>query len=179
MTPLTTVPQVPPPIVRAAIISKSLPSVTRKGLLVSYSVNEQVAGHFEVLLARSIAHRLHITGSPATGLASGTPPQLVIAKAILVTTKGGASTIKIQLSKRTSQRLRGLHKVSLMLRVIVRNAASHSPATATVLTKGTLPADRSGPRPRPGQASQSEESFLRFERALSRKTKYHSAAIST
>ena len=50
-------------------------------------------------LARKLQHqrhRRHRAGPPAR------PPQLVIAKAILVTTKGGHSTVTIQLSKRTA-----------------------------------------------------------------------------
>ena len=79
-------------------------AVERPG--VRYSVNEQVAGHFEVLLAASIARHIGLHGPPATGLAKGTPPQIVIAKAILVTTKGGHNTVKIQFCKKTAARLR-------------------------------------------------------------------------
>ena len=68
----------------------------RKGLVVSYSVNEQVAGHFEVLLSSATAHRLGITGTPAVGLPAGSPAEVVIAKAILVTTKGGHSAVHIE-----------------------------------------------------------------------------------
>lgn len=129
---------VPSPTASAAILSRTLGSVMRSGLLVRYSVNEQVAGRFEVLLDRSLARRLGIGGAPAVGLPAGSSPKLVIARAILVTTTGGHGTIKIQLSKRTASRLARLRKVSLTLRLIVRNAASHSPATATVLSVVTL-----------------------------------------
>jgi hypothetical protein len=129
---------VPPPVATAAIVSRTLGSALQKGLVVRYSVNEQVAGHFEVLLERSLARRLGISGAPAVGLPAGSSPKLVIAKAILVTTAGGHSTVKIQFSKRTAARLARLHKVQLTLRLIVRNAASHSPATTTVLAPITL-----------------------------------------
>jgi hypothetical protein len=129
---------VPSPVATAAIVSHTLGSVMRSGLLVRYSVNEQVAGHFEVLLDRALARRLGIGGAPAVGLPAGSSPKLVIAKAILVTTTGGHSTVKILLSKRTASRLARLRKVSLTLRLIVRNAASHSPATTTVLAAVTL-----------------------------------------
>jgi hypothetical protein len=122
----------------ATALSHSLSSTLKNGLVVRYSVNEQVAGHFEVLLSTAIAHRLGISGSPATGLPAGSPAELVIAKAILVTTKGGRNTVDIQFSKRTATRLAKLHKVTLLLRLIVRNAASHNPATTTVLTPITL-----------------------------------------
>jgi hypothetical protein len=67
-----------------------------------------------------------------TGLPAGTPPQVVIGKAILITTRGGRGTIKIQFGRVTARRLRRLHKVSLMLRLNLRNAAG---GTTTVLSK--------------------------------------------
>jgi hypothetical protein len=129
---------VPAPVALAAALSHSLSSTLKNGLVVRYSVNEQVAGHFEVLLSTAIAHRLGISGSPATGLPAGSAAELVIAKAILVTTRGGRNTVDIQFSKRTATRLAKLHKVTLLLRLTVRNAASHNPATTTVLTPITL-----------------------------------------
>jgi hypothetical protein len=129
---------VPPPVAAALIVTHSLRSALRKGLVIRYSVNEQVTGHFEVLLRRSIARRLGIGGSPAFGLPAGTPPQVIIGRAVLVTTAAGRSTVDIQFSKRTASRLGRMHSVSLMLRLFVRNAASHNPATTTVLSTVTL-----------------------------------------
>ncbi len=129
---------VPPPIAAASIVHQSLRTALRRGLVVSYSVNEQVAGHFEVLLSRAVARRLGIGGAPATGLPAGTPPELVIAKAILVTTKGGHSAVHIQFSRSTAARLARAHRVSLMLRLVVRNAATTNPVTTTVLSSATL-----------------------------------------
>jgi hypothetical protein len=129
---------VPAPVAAAAILPQSLRSALRKGLVVSYSVNEQVAGRFEVLLSRTTAHRLGISGALATGLPAGSPAELVIAKAILVTTKGGHSAVHIEFSKRTAARLAHAHKVLLTLRLIVRNAASSNPATTTVVSAITL-----------------------------------------
>jgi hypothetical protein len=129
---------VPPPVAAAAVTSHSLRRVLRRGLTVRYSVNEQVAGHFEVLLGRAVARRLGIGGPPALGLPAGTPPQVVIGKAVLVTTSAGRSTVNIQFSKRTASRLARLHSLPLMLRLFVRNAASSSPATTTVLSTVTL-----------------------------------------
>jgi PKD domain len=126
------------PVAAATIVRQTLRNALRKGLVVSYSVNEQVAGHFEVLLSSAVAHRLGISGTPAVGLPAGSPAELVIAKAILVTTKGGHSAVHIQFSKRTAARLAHVHKVSLMLRLIVRNAASSNPATTTVVSSVTL-----------------------------------------
>jgi hypothetical protein len=124
-------------VAAAAATSHSLKTALRKGLVVRYSVNEQVAGRFEVLLSKALARRLGIGGAPAFGLPAGTPAQVVIAKAILVTTKAGRNTVDIQFSKRTAARLKRVHKVSLMLRLVVHNAASH-PATATVLSTVVL-----------------------------------------
>jgi hypothetical protein len=110
----------------------------RGGLHVRYSVSEQVAGRFEVLLGTAIAHRLGIGGPPALGLPAGTPSQVVIGKAILITTAAGRNTVDIQFSKRTASRLARLHSVQLILRLVVRNAESQSPATTTVLSTVTL-----------------------------------------
>jgi PKD repeat protein len=126
------------PVVAATIASHSLKTVARSGLVVKYSVNEQVTGHFEVLLSRSLAHKLKISGSAATGLPVGTAPQIVIAKALLVTTKGGRSTFDIKLSKLVAAKLKRAHKAPLMVRLIVRNASSSSPASTTALTSITL-----------------------------------------
>jgi PKD domain len=131
---------VPAPVAAAAIPKQTLHSAVQKGLVVSYSVNEQVAGHFEVLLSSATAHRLHISGAPAVGLPKGSPAEVVIAKAILVTTKGGHSAVHIAFSKLTAARLGHVHKVSLMLRLIVRNAASVNPLTTSVVSSATLSA---------------------------------------
>jgi hypothetical protein len=117
-------------------VSHSLSSVLSSGLVVRYSVSEQVAGRFEVLLASSIARKLGVKGASATSLAKGTPPETIIAKAILVTTKGGKGTYNIKFSKATAAKLRKLHKVSLMIRLVVHNAAS--PAVTTVLNTVNL-----------------------------------------
>jgi hypothetical protein len=125
----------PPPVATAAAVPGSLRKTTKKGLVVSYSVNQQVAGHFEVLLAASIAHRLGLHSPLATGLPAGTPAQVVIGKAILITTRGGRGALKIQFGKVTGKRLRRLGKVSLMLRLNVRNSSG---GTTTVLSTFTL-----------------------------------------
>jgi hypothetical protein len=127
----------PAPVAAQAVLTHSLRSVLRNGLVVSYAVNEQVAGHFEVLMARSVASRLGVPGIPASGLPAGTPPQVVIGKALLVTTEGGRSTVRIVFSKRVHSHLAHAHRVSLMLRLVVRNGGQ-SPTSATVLSTFTL-----------------------------------------
>jgi hypothetical protein len=82
-----------------------------------------------VLLASSVAKKIRLKGPAATGLAAGMPPQVVIAKAILVTTQGGHSSYKIKFSKATAAKLRKLHKVSLMVRMVVHNPSSPVPTT--------------------------------------------------
>jgi PKD domain len=126
-----------PPVATAAVASTSLKTVLKTGLAVRYSVNEQVTGHFEVLLASSIARRIGLHGSQASGLPKGTAPQIVIAKAILVTTKGGRSSIKILFGKKTAKLLKRLPTVSLMVRLVVRNGSALSP-TSTVVSVVTL-----------------------------------------
>jgi PKD domain len=126
------------PVAAAAILTRALSQAARKGISVRYSVNEQVAGHFEILLSRTQARHLGISGAPATGMAPGSAPQIVIAKALLITTKAGHRTVSIKLSKRTANHLRRTHKVALTLRLIVRNAAVTNPLTTTVVSSATL-----------------------------------------
>jgi hypothetical protein len=125
-TPVAPQPKV---VATQAATSHSLASVLRSGLVVRYSVSSQVAGRFEVLLASSLAKKIGLKGPAATGLAKGTPAQIVIAKAILITTKGGHSSYKIKLSKATAAKLRKLRKVSLMVRMVVHNPSSPVPTT--------------------------------------------------
>jgi hypothetical protein len=129
---------IPGPVASAAVVSRSLATVLKKGLVISYSVNEQVAGQFQVLLASSLAKRIGLHGPAATGLAPGSAPSIVIGKAILVTTKGGRNTVKILFGKQTAAKLRRLGSVPLTIRLIVRNASSHSPQTTTVISTVTL-----------------------------------------
>ncbi len=131
-------PVFPGPVAQAVASSRSLPQALRSGLVVKYSVNEQVAGHFEVLLNSQTARRLGIRGPVATGLPAGTPQSLVIGQAILVTTKGGHSTVRIKFSKRTAQHLHHVARVSLMLRLVVRNASAQNPQSTTVITTFVL-----------------------------------------
>lgn len=124
-------PAAPKVVATQAVTSHSLAATLKGGLVIRYSVNEQAAGRFKVLLASSVARRIGLRGTPATGLAAGTPAQIVIAKAILVTTKGGGSTYKIKFSKATAAKLRKLRNVTLMIRMVVHNAKS--PTATTVL----------------------------------------------
>jgi hypothetical protein len=124
---------IPAPIARAAAIGRSLQQALSRGLLVSYTVNEQVAGHFEVLLDATAARRLGIKGAKAFGLPAGSPSSLIVGQALLVTTKGGHSTVRIRFSRNAAQRLRHVRKLTLLLRLVVRNAAIAHPQSTTVL----------------------------------------------
>ena len=135
--PAPAVVAVPAPNATATVLSRTLRLAASKGLAVRYSVNEQVAGRFEVLLASSVAHHLGISGPLASGLPAGSAPQRVIARAVLVTTRGGSSTIHIIFSRATAARLVRAHSASLGLRMVVRNASAGSAAT-TVITRATL-----------------------------------------
>jgi hypothetical protein len=133
-----------PPVVRAVALSRSLRTVLRKGLAVRYSVGEEVAGHFEVLLARSFARRIGLRGSPPRGLPRGAARQIVIGRALLVTIAGGRNTLRLPFGRasvarlRRAARLRRLHKVALTLRLVVRNAKT--PVTTTLIRRFVLSA---------------------------------------
>jgi PKD domain len=124
----------PPPSARAAAASSSLRSAIRHGLMVSYSVNEQVAGVIEVLLNARTAKHLHVHGPVATGLPSGFPTSLVIGRAVLVTRSGGNGAVRLKLSKATANALRKVRRLELTLRVMVRNASRTNPASTSLLS---------------------------------------------
>jgi hypothetical protein len=123
------------PAATALVASRSLRTALSSGLLVRYSVGERVTGRFEVLLASSVARRLHLRGPGAAGLPAGMPAQTLIGKAVLVTNAGGHSSMRIHLSGNAVSHLRRLHQVTLLLRLIVRNTSAQS---STVLTAVTL-----------------------------------------
>jgi hypothetical protein len=131
-------PAVPGPSVTAAAVSSSLKQVAKSGLVVRYSVNEQVAGRFEVLLEATVAHHLGISGPAATGMPAGSPRLLVIGHALLVTTKSGHSSVRIKFSKSISKHLRRAKQVKLTLRLIARNADAKNPLFTTVTSTVVL-----------------------------------------
>jgi hypothetical protein len=130
----STTPSTPGPIATAAAVSSSLKQVAKSGLLVRYTVNEQVAGRFEVLLEAATAHRLGISGPTATNLPAGSPQSLVIGHALLVTTKGGKSSVKIKFSKSVAKHLRHAKRVKLTLRLTAHNADAQNPLFTTVMS---------------------------------------------
>lgn len=128
-------PSLPAPVAAQAVSATTVGKATRKGLTVRYQVNEQVTGSFNVLLAASVAKRIDLHMPLAHGLPAGTPPQEIVGKALLITTRGGRGTIKIKFGPITGARLRRLHKVSLLLQLNLRNATG---GTTTVLSKIAL-----------------------------------------
>lgn len=130
----SSIPSVPGPIATAAAVSSSLKQVAKSGLLVRYTVNEQVAGRFEVLLDAAIAHHLGISGPTATDLPAGSPTSLVIGHALLETTKGGKSSVRIKFSKSVAKHLRHARKVKLTLRLTAHNASKQNPLFTTVMS---------------------------------------------
>lgn len=124
----------PRPVATASATSSSLKQVARNGLLVHYTVNEQVAGRFEVLLEDAAAHHLGISGPAAINLPAGSPKALVIGHALLVTTKGGKSSVRIKFSKSVAKHLRRAHRVKLTLRLTARNASAQNPLFTTVMS---------------------------------------------
>lgn len=129
---------VPAPVVTASIASTSLKNVKSSGIAVRYSVNEQVAGSVQVLLESSVAKRLGIKGPAATGLAKGTPSEIVIGTAVIVTTKAGTGTVHIKFASKTAARLARSHKLKLTLRLVARNASHTHPLTTTTLSTVVL-----------------------------------------
>ncbi|MHB8531881.1 MAG: PKD domain-containing protein [Solirubrobacteraceae bacterium] len=128
----------PGPVASAAIVSRNLHAVARRGLVLRYAVNEQVTGHAELLISKALARKLKLSATPAAGLPAGMPPEVVIGKAVLVTTKAGKGTLTIRLSPSVAARLRKAHKAGVIVRLLVRNAASRTGASATVLSTATL-----------------------------------------
>jgi len=134
----TTSTTVPPPTATAATTSTSIRDAIKHGLTIHYSVNEQVAGTIEVLLAASTAKHLHLRGPAAVGLPAGAPKSIVIGRAVLVTTKGGTGAVRLKLSKAAAKALRKLKHVTLTLRVVVRNASRTNPASTSLLSTFVL-----------------------------------------
>ncbi len=122
------------PVATAIVTTTSLNKAVEAGLGVRYSVNQQVAGHFEVLLPTRLAKRLKIKGAKAKGLPAGMARETVIAYALLETTRSAHGTISIAIPGATGHRLDRLHHVKLTLRLVVRNASRTEPKTTLLMT---------------------------------------------
>jgi hypothetical protein len=134
----TTSSVLPAPTAAAAPASGSLRTALRKGLTIRYSVNEQVAGTIDVLLDSATARRLHLRAPAAVGLPAGYPPSVVIGHAVLVTRTGGSGAVRLKLSKSAQRALRRVHKVTLTLRLVVRNASRTNPTSTSLISSFVL-----------------------------------------
>ncbi|MDE3069304.1 MAG: PKD domain-containing protein [Acidobacteriota bacterium] len=128
----------PAPVARAAAASGSLRAAIRHGLAVNYSVNEQVAGVVEALLNARTAHRLRIRGPLAAGLPRGYPRSIVIGRAVLVTRRGGHGTLRLRFTRAVARALSRVRRVTVTLRMVVRNAERSHPQTSTLISTVTL-----------------------------------------
>jgi hypothetical protein len=124
----------PKPVATAIIATTSLTKAIEAGLKVRYSVNQQVAGHFEVLIPTRVARRLKIEGRPVTGLPKGAPKQTLIAYALLITTRKAHGTMNIVIPARIGSHMARLHHVTLILRLVVRNASRSRPKKTLLQT---------------------------------------------
>jgi hypothetical protein len=89
-----------------------------------------------VMLPTSIARHLGLHGAVAAGLASGAPSQTIVAKSIIVTTRGGSGTVTIRFGPKTAARLRKLHKASFTVRLLVRSATGGTASALATVTLG-------------------------------------------
>lgn len=124
----------PRPVATALPLSRSLRGALHDGLLVRYSVNQQVAGKFEVLIARRLARRLHLHGLDAKGLPRGSRPQTVIAERLLVTMRRAQGRLRIAFPLADRGPLSRLRHLRLTLRLVVRNASRRKPKLTLVTT---------------------------------------------
>ncbi len=124
----------PAPAIHGIIGSHSLAKALGEGLAIRYTVNEQVAGNVEVLLAGVTAKRLGIHSHLAHDLPKGYARSVVVGTAVLVTTKGGHGELRVKFPKAIAEHLAHAHKLELTLRIRVRNAARHRPQTTTLMS---------------------------------------------
>lgn len=127
-------PPLPKPVATAIITTTSLSKAIEAGLNVRYSVNQQVAGHFEVLIPTRVAKRLKIKGQAVRGQAAAVPGQTPIANALLITTRQAHGSMSIVIPARIASRLARLHHVKVTLRLVVRNASLSKPKTTLLQT---------------------------------------------
>jgi PKD repeat protein len=126
------------PTVTESVLSRSLSKVVKLGLAIHYAVNQQVAGSVEALLDSAAAARLHIKAPLAAGLPKGYPRELVVGRAVLVTTRAGQGTVRIRFSKTIAKQLAKAHLVKLTLRFVLRSATPAGVRTTTTFSTVTL-----------------------------------------
>lgn len=128
----------PAPSLFERVGSHSLPTVLREGLLVRYTVNEQVAGDVELMIATSTAKRLHIHGQIAKHLPKGYPRQTVIGTTVLVTTRRGHGRLQVKLLPEAKEALAVMSRLKVTMRIVLRNADRRHPKTKTLFSSFDL-----------------------------------------
>lgn len=106
-----------PPKASERVMTRSLAMARRKGLTVRYSVDQAVAGRFEILLDAKTAARLHINGAHSSSRASGR--SVVIGSAILVTLRGGSSHLAIHFTKTAAAHLAHVRHLAVTVKMTV------------------------------------------------------------
>lgn len=128
----------PAPSLFERVGSHSLSTVLHEGLLVRYTVNEQVAGDVELMIATSTAKRLHIHGQIAKHLPKGYPRQTVIGTTVLVTTRRGHGRLQVKLLPEAKEALAVMSRLKVTMRIVLRNADRRHPKTKTLFSSFDL-----------------------------------------
>ncbi len=121
------------PKVVQAVVGSSLSKALKSGIVVHYSVTEQVAGHFQVLLDARTARRLGIKSPVLKGKYNGLTNPIQIGTALLESTKAGNSGIAITFSKSVATKLRHAKTLSLTVRLVAHNIAGQQVVVTTTV----------------------------------------------
>ena len=121
----------PPKVVQS--VASSLSKALKSGLVVHYSVTEQVAGHFQVLLDARTAKHLGIKSPVLKGKYNGLTNPIQIGTALLETTKAGNSTIAIIFSKSVAAKLRHAKTLTLTVRLVAHNILGQQVVVTTTI----------------------------------------------
>ena len=109
------------PAATALILSRSLAGARRSGVTVAYSVNQAVAGRFDVMIDAARAKRLHIKGAHVAGGPAGSSGSVIIGSALLATQKAGAAKLVIRLNKSAASHLGRTHNLKITVKLTVAN----------------------------------------------------------
>lgn len=119
------------PTLTESVLSRSLKKALRIGIPVHYGVDEPVSGTAEALLDSATAARLHVKGRVATGLPKGYPREIVVGNGVIVATRAGQGTVRVDFVKSLAKRLAKARQLKLTLRFVLR---SRSPSGIHVTT---------------------------------------------
>lgn len=116
------------PAATTQILSRSVRGARRSGVTVAYSVNQAVAGRFEIMVDAATAKRLRIKGAHVAGGPAGSGGSVVIGSAILATQKAGAARLAIRLNKSAASRLTRVRVLKITVKLTVANDAGQRSA---------------------------------------------------